>query len=65
MVQFNNYQSITTQACNFQLVPGIFDKKTVLYTRWELAVSVNVLIEETPIILLLLLIFFKLIVVTK
>ena len=50
MVQFNNYQGITTQVCNSQLVPGIFDKKTVLYTRWELAVSVNVLIEETPII---------------
>ena len=27
MVQFNNYQGITTQACNSQLVPGIFDKK--------------------------------------
>ena len=56
MVQFKNYQGITTQACNSQLVPGTFDKKPVLYTRWELAVSVNVLIEETPIILLLLLI---------
>ena len=53
-VQSNNYQDIqrtyiTTQACNSQLKYLIKPVSMALY-MWELAVSVYILIKETPII---------------
>ena len=38
---------ITTQTYNSQLLTEIFDKKQALY-RWELAVNVDMPIQETP-----------------